>query len=411
MTDIGSAGGAPAPAEPSAAPIDTNPGNGPAQPLGSQVPPATEGPDGQRPDPNKRPLREALEKASQQSREKIEKAEKDAPPKPSKEPSKEQPKAPAKAEPAPKVEGPNPFAAQRGEHGHFAPREAPAQEPAPAPQAAPQAPAADAPAAPHHVAPSRFHDEAKAGWETTPEPVKAETHRALRELESGIEEHRKRWEPIKPFHELATQNGTDIPSALNRYVAFEMALKQNPVEGLAHIARDMGFDLKQVAAHILKQPAPTPDAQSQTIARLEARIGQLSQQVSGVTGTIQNQQQEAVRSQVNDFASSEQYARFDELSEDIAFFLQSGKVPDDLPPQERLSQAYALAERLNPAPAKAQAAPVSPAPPAPPLNPAGQKSISGAPATGSSPAPEKPAKTPSLRESLLRANKRVSASI
>jgi hypothetical protein len=46
------------------------------------------------------------------------------------------------------------------------------------------------------------------------------------------------------------------------------------------------------------------------------------------------------------FASDPANPRFEELSDDIAFFLKSGRTKD-------LAEAYQLAERLNPTPSEA----------------------------------------------------------
>src|SRR3546814_19579152 len=42
------------------------------------------------------------------------------------------------------------------------------------------------------------------------------------------------------------------------------------------------------------------------------------------------------------------HPRYAELEQDIAFFLQSGKIPTSLSPSDRLAAAYDMAERINP---------------------------------------------------------------
>jgi hypothetical protein len=41
--------------------------------------------------------------------------------------------------------------------------------------------------------------------------------------------------------------------------------------------------------------------------------------------------------------------RYDELQDDIALFLQSGRIPASLSPSDRLAAAYDMAVRINPA--------------------------------------------------------------
>ncbi len=125
--------------------------------------------------------------------------------------------------------------------------------------------------------------------------------------------------------------------------------------------------------------------------------------LGGLRGSTQ-QRVQTVQQQIDDFAKT--HPRVAELEADMAFFLKSGRAKD-------LSEAYDLAERLNPAP-KPSAAHTGNQPalaqtqaPAPaPVNPAGQKSISGAPTTGSNPVGMK-GPTPSIREALKNAKARV----
>src|SRR6185312_10569451 len=120
-------------------------------------------------------------------------------------------------------------------------------------------------------------------------------------------------------------------------------------------------------------------------------LAAIKEQVGGVTGHIQQQQEATVMSQIEAFTKD--HPRFDELSDDIAFFLQHKRAND-------LQEAYELAERLKPAPVKASLSPVIPEQPeAHTLR--GQKSVAGSPSAGSSPAKGKP--SPSIKEALQRA--------
>ena len=96
----------------------------------------------------------------------------------------------------------------RGEGGRFAAKDtkpaggeakpAAGDDGKPAAAAAPANPAAqDPPPAPVKrtvTAPERFSNDAKAVWDTAPEPVKAEVDRMHREMTAGIEKHRAKAE-------------------------------------------------------------------------------------------------------------------------------------------------------------------------------------------------------------------------
>lgn len=246
--------------------------------------------------------------------------------------------------------------------------------------------------------PRRFSPDAKAEWAKAPEPIRAEITRAVSELEKGLSEYQQRWEPIKHFDEMARQHGTTIDKAMANYVGIEQKLASNPIEGLSQICDNMGFSLRDVAAHVLGQ---TPDqAASATDAanrQLRQEIAQLKQELTGVSTTIKSQTEQATLKQIEAFSADK--PRFEELADDIAFFLQNGRAND-------LQEAYSLAERLNPAPQAAAPAPAAQAAPADAAQPRkGNLSLSGAPSTGSNPASRKPPST--ARDALDNAFARV----
>lgn len=162
--------------------------------------------------------------------------------------------------------------------------------------AAAKDPATAAAAARHAIAPERFSTDAKAAWETAPEPIKAEVHRALRELEAGIEKHREgaqKFETVKDFDDIATKSGITLRRALERYVSTEQLLRTNPLKGLEAICGNLNLTLRQVAEHVLGQAPDQRAAQSDgEIRELKATVAQLQRQVGGVTQTFQQQGQQ-----------------------------------------------------------------------------------------------------------------------
>jgi hypothetical protein len=281
---------------------------------------------------------------------------------------------------------------------------------------APAAKAADAvdkPATlPSHTAsapPARFSPAAKEKWAEAPEEVRAETERAVKELTAGFEKHRaaaERDSSLNEYHDLAAKGGTDVKTALSKYVGMENLLRQDVVKGFAEICKNAGLNLHDVAAKILNQAPDEARSQSDaTIRDLTARL----ERAEAAVGTIHQERQQAVTETTT--ASVAKFAaenpRFEELSDDIAFFLKT-RTKD-------LAEAYKLAERLNPAsvipaPAPAPAAVASSAPAAalklvPPAlsssSDAGSKSIAGTPTAGSDPVRKQPSN--SIREAIRKA--------
>lgn len=396
MTEAALSGGAPAPVETPGAPI-TPPVDQP-QALGSQTPVAEKPIVEPKPEPAKN-AGEAVRKANEALKAK--EAAKAA------EPGKDAPKPDVKAEAAnvPEAKEGQPEAAKS------------TPEPSKSEAAAPK-PAAD-PNSPHRIAPSRFDDAAKAEWDAAPESIKGAVHRTIRELEQGHQKYRadaEAYESVRQYDDLAKRNGGNLKSSLERVTAIEDAFTQNPIQGFQKVADHFGLNLRAVAAHIMGQkPEQVQAQQSHEVTQLKQTIQQLQQQVGGVTEHLQQQRVATLQSDVATFQSDPAHSRFDELAGDIKFFLESGRVDASLSPKERLSEAYKLAERLNPATPAASAngahTPTTPLAqtqtptPAPP-NPAGQKSVSGAPASGSDPAPRKSGPAPSIREALDKAKRR-----
>jgi hypothetical protein len=254
---------------------------------------------------------------------------------------------------------------------------------------------AQKPASGQGEAPARFSADAKAAWAAAPEPVKAEVARMERELTQGIEKYRgdaEAFEPVRKFHDMAKASGNTLDKVLETYVGLETMIDKNPIVALERICEMKGFTLRQVAEHVMGQ---APDAQaaqrdSETMA-LKREIHGLKQQLGQVSGTLEQQKTDRVNAQVAEFA--DKHPRFDELAQDIAFFIESGRTTD-------LAEAYSLAERLNPAPVPASAPKPAPDPSAAQTR-KGEKSINGAPTPGSDPVTRQPSS--SIRESLLKA--------
>lgn len=245
-------------------------------------------------------------------------------------------------------------------------------------------------------APSRFSADAKAAWATAPDAVKSEVTRAIRELEGGIQQYQQAFEPYKAFDQQLKQNGQTFQEVFDHYTGIEALLERDPLRGLDTICQNLGTSLKAIAAHVMEQPQDQQATQQDAVIReLRNEISELKKGLGGVSTTIKSQQEKALLSQIDEFSADPAHSRFDELSNDIVFFLNSGRTKD-------LKEAYELAERLNPAPVVAPTPAVQAAQPAAQAQTQkGQLSTTGAPSSGSNPAHRKP--PASARDALDRA--------
>jgi hypothetical protein len=328
------------------------------QPLGSQIPAEAQAKPAPKVEPKS--IDDSIDRAIAKSAEKAKEA-----------PAKVEPKTDAKidAKAEPKTEQPR-------ENGKFAPKDPTAKVDPAKVEAKPSHTAGDPPA--------RFTETAKAKWAAADPEIRGEVSRMERELTEGYQKHRaaaERDSTLNEFHEMAKQSGKDLPNVIREYVNMEQTLRADPVKGIETILSRVGISPRQYAEHILGQtPDQTASQQDATIRELKQEIASLKQEVGGVTQTFQQQRTEATTAEVTKFAAD--HPRFDELSEDIAFFLKT-RTKD-------LSEAYTLAERLNPAPAQQASTTAASSAPVIDLHSAqpdkGSKSINGAPSSGASPA-------------------------
>lgn len=308
-------------------------------------------------------------------------------------PKDDKPAAKVEAKPEPKVER------DRADDGKFKSKES--ADPKSAEQRTAQEQAAGNQTSegrkPHHDAPARFNDFGKRDWANTPDSVKEETHRALQEMEEGHKKYKEsseRYEKIREFDDLARKNGREgVHESLKEVAEIENTFTRNPIEGFKKIADHFGVNLQAVAAHIMGQ---NPNQQVEEATRT----------IQELRGEISRMKEEARAPQiVQEFFTAHEDAQ--DMADDMAFVLKQGIVGD-------LEAAYEYVKRFKPASnaGSSSSQPLIPAESAPAhtqapaLNPAGSKSVSGAPSGGISPASKRPVPT-STREALERASARL----
>lgn len=264
--------------------------------------------------------------------------------------------------------------------------------------------------------PARFMPAEKELWRHVPNQLKSAVARIEREYAAEAETHREArqfHEELREYDELAKRTGTTVKEALKSYVELEQSfardpegtlprllqkVNMNPMQAVLAVLKSAGATPQQFAEHVrlnpgqyqgqqamqpMRQPAqPAPDPMA---SRAYEEVQELKHHLV---------RQEVLTNVVDPFRA--EHPRFDELQEDIAFFLNSGKIPDSMDDFERLAAAYDMADRINPASYRdePQAQTVQPTALVNPV--AGKKSIKGAPTGGKAPA----MRTPSIRDAL-----------
>lgn len=251
----------------------------------------------------------------------------------------------------------------------------------------------------YHEPPARFLPEAREKWGPTPFTVKAEIHRILQENEQDVSTYREsheKWQNMAKFDEMAKKHNTTPWDALERYTAVDGLLHSNPVEGIRQVLATVGITPEQYAQHVLKNPqahqapvsrAPDP-VQQQTSPEIEA----LRAEVEALKRDRSIEQTAPI---VQAFAAS--HPDYHALEGQIAEVLSSGVIDKiygaGLSPEEKLSQAYRMVggrssvpSHPDPAGSQVDSRPVETRQ----VDPAGQKSIRGAPNGGHEPDDDPP---------------------
>lgn len=248
----------------------------------------------------------------------------------------------------------------------------------------------------HPTAPARFMKESHGDWEKVPESIRAETHRAVTELEAGIAKHKEgseRWTELAEFDAMAKQHGTTVKQALANYIQADQLFARDPVKGVEHILKARGIDIHEFAEHILDREAGTASPGNDPI------VAELRQEVANLKGELtqfKTGQRQSVRQQIDAdvaaFTKTHPRVADPDFESEMSFFITSGKA-------KTLQEAYDLAERLIPAPAGPNVANPDPAD----QTRKASFSPTGAPGAGSNPAGAARRRSSSIREAVQRA--------
>ncbi|KXV58003.1 hypothetical protein AD947_07380 [Acetobacter tropicalis] len=260
--------------------------------------------------------------------------------------------------------------------------------------------------------PKRFLTKAKETWINTPNAVKSEVIRLERdydELSQRAQENEQYRAGLKIFEDYAERNGVKLSQALEVFTSLDALLKQNPVQAVAEILKTVKLTPQQYA-QIVQENSPQYQAQM-LMPRQQAQPQQPQLTPREQQLQVQLAQEQAARVNAEVIAPfAEKHPRFAELQETVVRCLNSGMIPDNLAPYDRLEAAYDMAERLSPrsASSTSQATPAQTT--AQTANPrAGKSQISGAPSSGQSTNPVRRGKM-SRREALTAALDKASAS-
>ena len=96
--------------------------------------------------------------------------------------------------------------------------------------------------APFRQPPQRFSEQAKADWNGAPESVRGAVHQLARQFQGAYEKYRGDHEvmnELRPFHEMATKQGTTLARALNNYYSIEQKIRGDVFGGFDTLVRNL----------------------------------------------------------------------------------------------------------------------------------------------------------------------------
>jgi Tfp pilus assembly protein PilO len=257
----------------------------------------------------------------------------------------------------------------RAEHGHFAKSDATSTsvtkpdatrsqpgQPGQTAQPHPQLPET----APYRAPPQRFRNSAKAEWAAAPESVRGEVYRMHQEYDQAYRQYRADHEvmnSIRPFHQMAQQQGTNLNRVLGNYTTIEHKLRGDLLGGLDVIVDNLNLHaqdgrkitFRDVCWHVVNQTPEQINLMRANNAQI-AQAHQLARQQQEIQALRAEQQRaqyvqhfNMTRSQVDQYAAS--HPRMDELANLIKQEIDFGF---------DLDTAYKRAERLSPVSQAAQ---------------------------------------------------------
>lgn len=186
--------------------------------------------------------------------------------------------------------------------------------------------------------PSSWSPAAKAEFEKLPPAVQQAVAKREQEIDQGLRrkaEEVKRYEPLEtilaPRRALWAAQGMDEASAIKTLLAAQDLLEQDARKGIEFLAKSYGVDLAQPQG---QAQAPQPAGQPQPDNALLQRIAQLEQ-------SIQSGQQATYLTQIEAFQSDPKNLYFENVRDDMAVLIQTGKAKD-------LAEAYEMACWMRP---------------------------------------------------------------
>lgn len=188
--------------------------------------------------------------------------------------------------------------------------------------------------------PQSWSATAKDNWATLPRAIQEEVDRRERDVQRAFRERAEQTnvlEPlaqaIQPYSQKLALRGVHPAAAVQQLLAVQDLLESNPIEGIAHVARAYGVDLRQYATAFAQAQQPVDP----NVAAANDRIGKLESMLTSWQQGAQQQEQARINAEVQAFAAdSRSHPYFEHVRMRMADLMGKGAA-------DTLAQAYKIA--------------------------------------------------------------------
>lgn len=216
--------------------------------------------------------------------------------------------------------------------------------------------------------PPSFSIKTKADWDRLPQHVRDDIVKRESEMQTGLAALRD-FKVLKPYADMASQHGTSIKAALDRYTSMEGLLKKDLGAGLSQIAQNFGLDQSQAAqlfaglaqkfggsavpgtptgGNEQAEADPLAEIMKPILAPLMSQLSELQSAHKSRSAADQNAQLKPFTDAVAAFAADPANKFYPDLEGTIADLFEKGFVKRTGDVAADLRTAYDMAARMNP---------------------------------------------------------------
>lgn len=179
--------------------------------------------------------------------------------------------------------------------------------------------AADKPVAP----PPGWSPTSKRDYAALPDHIKADIAKREDEVNQGLAKLQS-YKGLDPFVDMARKSGTSLPEAVQRYVAAEQLLEQDPIKGLKWLCQNYKVDPRRLVDG--EQPQGGQQPQQRQDQFRDPRVDQILPHVQQLIN-------QPVKNQIVQFFADPKNVYAENVADDMTALIKSGQAKD-------LAEAY-----------------------------------------------------------------------